>query len=355
MAVAGKAPNEAVPAPSSPLRKIEALERLVTLRDRGVLSPGEFEHERLEILRRGGDPSATHSLNRDVPDGKTAAAESDPKPAANQLTASPEAPGAIVTERTPIAHSSTTAIATQSLSSARALKTRNVRVDADSRSTTWLFLGVFLSMLALMMFILSQSSTRPRQPIGVAERASGGDAHAATAASDIGPSTPAAKEFTSVPTPAGRLKLGDTWEKALRLKAISRGIQIGGMDDSATTRSITIKFKSGVYQLHFVRAADATDEEYRLTRIMEGRDLSPPVSQSKPVQVLPFVEQRKGGPSVGDTWDEALPKLNALGPREELIRLDEDTFIEVRDGGRQFTFKRPAEPDGGPYRITSIR
>jgi hypothetical protein len=96
-----------------------------------------------------------------------------------------------------------------------------------------------------------------------------------------------------------------------------------------------------------------------------------PISESKPsaeapAPVAPSPErpaasqpaapelQSFKGLSVGDTWDDALPKLNAIGPREDLIRLDPDAWVDVR-GGRRFTFRRPSEPDLGPYRIVSIR
>jgi hypothetical protein len=59
-------------------------------------------------------------------------------------------------------------------------------------------------------------------------------------------------------------------------------------------------------------------------------------------------------PTIGDTWDEALPKLDALGARQDLIRIDGDTFIDVRAGHR-FTFHRPPEPELGPYRVTAAR
>jgi protein TonB len=58
-------------------------------------------------------------------------------------------------------------------------------------------------------------------------------------------------------------------------------------------------------------------------------------------------------PTVGDTWDDALPKLNALGRRDDLIRLTADSFADVRAGHR-FIFARPSAPELGPYRIIQI-
>jgi hypothetical protein len=98
-------------------------------------------------------------------------------------------------------------------------------------------------------------------------------------------------------------------------------------------------------------------------KLHDGTDLAAVLKE-----VLPSSSQSSTSPSqppktkarshrelaVGSTWDEALPKLNRLGPRQQLIALDSDTFIDVR-AGRRYTFHRPSAPAEGPYRITSIR
>jgi hypothetical protein len=64
----------------------------------------------------------------------------------------------------------------------------------------------------------------------------------------------------------------------------------------------------------------------------------------------------------GVTWDDALPSLE-LGTRIEMQRITGDMFMEIRrfpaGGGCLskvvgITFRRPSEPEQGPYRITRI-
>jgi hypothetical protein len=75
------------------------------------------------------------------------------------------------------------------------------------------------------------------------------------------------------------------------------------------------------------------------------------------------VKQELGKPHIGDTWDEALPKLQALGPRDNVLRPDNQTQVDIR-AGQRFTFKwqkttrTPTTPvakaAGGEYRLVSI-
>ena len=64
----------------------------------------------------------------------------------------------------------------------------------------------------------------------------------------------------------------------------------------------------------------------------------------------------------GVTWDDALPSLN-VGTRLDLQRLGSDaltTTYRFPDGGGclskvvSITFRRPSEPDAGPYKIVRI-
>jgi len=98
----------------------------------------------------------------------------------------------------------------------------------------------------------------------------------------------------------------------------------------------------------------------------------PPVQEQKPVpepaewEAIPSFstspEFNVASLVAGVTWDDALPALN-VGTRLDLQRLGSDAFTTTYrfpDGGGclskvvSITFRRPSEPDAGPYKIVRI-
>lgn len=80
-------------------------------------------------------------------------------------------------------------------------------------------------------------------------------------------------------------------------------------------------------------------------------------SASQPKEALPSLRTKAGLLRVGQTWDEALPKLQT-GERLALVRDGGgNRFEETREiQGRKYhlVFERPAEPAAGPYKLTGI-
>lgn len=99
--------------------------------------------------------------------------------------------------------------------------------------------------------------------------------------------------------------------------------------------------------------ADREDSGFRLVKIMEGME-----SRSAPgPSTYAAADEGCRIVKVGESWDEALPKLGR-GVRLELQRESSDRFTDTRNFEGyvcHITFERPAEPQLGPYRIIRVR
>jgi hypothetical protein len=104
-----------------------------------------------------------------------------------------------------------------------------------------------------------------------------------------------------------------------------------------------------------VRVFDGTPYPVRpVTETTRSAPVSTPSVTADPT--ITSVLTQAGRLRVGETWDEALPKVNT-GHRVSLTKDGADRFVDTRTlKGITYTlvFDRPHEPELGPYRLTAI-
>lgn len=119
--------------------------------------------------------------------------------------------------------------------------------------------------------------------------------------------------------------------------------------------SVGVSLALGAIGWMMVRAFEGTPYPVRpVTETTRSAPVSTPSVTADPT--ITSVLTQAGRLRVGDTWDEALPKVNS-GRRVSLTKDGADRFVDTRTlKGITYTlvFDRPHEPELGPYRLTAI-